>query len=98
MQAWIYEKPDENVCVAFLTNIHPKTDATIKFRGTDYFLPRRSISILPDCKTVVFNTQRVWVIFEKLIDVFPYYKTNSLLKTYHYHFFFSFCDIGECTT
>lgn len=59
MQAWIYEKPDEKVCVAFLTNIHPKMDVTVSFRGTNYFLPRHSISILPDCKTVVFNTQRV---------------------------------------
>ncbi|KAJ1693073.1 hypothetical protein LUZ63_009771 [Rhynchospora breviuscula] len=59
LEAWVYEKPDEKFCVAFLTNIHRRMDATVKFRGINYFLPRRSISILPDCRTVVFNTQRV---------------------------------------
>ncbi|KAJ3692808.1 hypothetical protein LUZ60_011903 [Juncus effusus] len=59
LEAWIYEKPDEKVCVAFLTNTNKKVDSTVSFRGVDYFLPRHSISILPDCKTVVYNTQRV---------------------------------------
>ncbi|XP_010941318.1 beta-galactosidase 11 [Elaeis guineensis] len=58
-EARLYESPDSKVCVAFLTNTNPRTDATVNFRGVNYFLPRRSISILPDCKTVIFNTQRV---------------------------------------
>ncbi|KAE9447372.1 hypothetical protein C3L33_20719, partial [Rhododendron williamsianum] len=53
----VYEKPGTDICAAFLTNNHTKIPATINFRGQDYFLPRRSISILPDCKTLVFNTQ-----------------------------------------
>ncbi|KAJ4776974.1 Beta-galactosidase [Rhynchospora pubera] len=52
LEAWVYEKPDKKFCVAFLTNIHRRMDATVKFRGISYFLPRRSISILPDCRTV----------------------------------------------
>ncbi|KAL5129884.1 Beta-galactosidase 13 [Glycine soja] len=53
----VFEKPGSDLCAAFLTNNHTLTPATIKFRGTDYYMPPRSISILPDCKTVVFNTQ-----------------------------------------
>ncbi|KAK6916725.1 Beta-galactosidase jelly roll domain [Dillenia turbinata] len=54
-----YEKPGTDVCAAFLINSHPKIPATITWRGQSYFLPRRSISILPDCKTVVLNTQTI---------------------------------------
>ncbi|XP_027902823.1 beta-galactosidase 13-like [Vigna unguiculata] len=53
------EKLGTNLCVAFITNNHTTDAATINFRGTDYFLPPHSISILPDCKTVVFNTQSI---------------------------------------
>ncbi|URD76280.1 beta-galactosidase [Musa troglodytarum] len=58
-EARLYEIPEDNVCVAFLTNTNARRDGAVKFRGTEYFLPRRSISILPDCKTVVYNNQRV---------------------------------------
>ncbi|KAJ0974224.1 hypothetical protein J5N97_016189 [Dioscorea zingiberensis] len=58
-QAWVFEVPQNNVCAAFLTNNHKRLDKNIKFRGLKYFVPHHSISILPDCKTVVFNTQRV---------------------------------------
>ncbi|WOK94685.1 hypothetical protein Cni_G03390 [Canna indica] len=58
-EARLYELPKEKICVAFLTNTNAKSDGTMNFRGVDYFLPRHSISILPDCKTVVYNTQRV---------------------------------------
>jgi len=59
MQTIVFEKKDSHLCTAFITNNHTKNAATIRFRDTDYFLPPRSISILPDCKTVVFNTQNV---------------------------------------
>ncbi|XP_019454229.1 PREDICTED: beta-galactosidase 13-like [Lupinus angustifolius] len=55
----VYEKPGTDVCSAFITNNHTKAPATLKFRGFDYYLPPRSISILPDCKTVVFNSQNI---------------------------------------
>lgn len=54
-----YEKDGSDTCVAFLTNNNTREAATIKFRGQDYYLPPRSVSILPDCNTVVFNTQAV---------------------------------------
>ncbi|KAB2600429.1 hypothetical protein D8674_010700 [Pyrus ussuriensis x Pyrus communis] len=54
-----YEMPATNTCPAFVTNNNFKTEATVNWRGVDYYLPPRSISILPDCKTVVFNTQRI---------------------------------------
>ncbi|CAA0827710.1 Beta-galactosidase 13 [Striga hermonthica] len=54
-----YEKVGTKICAAFLTNNNSREDATINFRGVDYFLPAKSISILPDCRTVVYNTQTV---------------------------------------
>ncbi|ONK55389.1 uncharacterized protein A4U43_UnF3990 [Asparagus officinalis] len=59
LEARVYQIPGEKICVAFLNNNNTKRDGTVTFRGQTYFLPRRSVSILPDCKTVVFNTQRV---------------------------------------
>jgi hypothetical protein len=57
--ARVFELPEPSVCLAFLSNHNTKDDATVEFRGQQYFVPRHSISILPDCKTVVFSTQHV---------------------------------------
>ncbi|XP_004500729.2 beta-galactosidase 13-like [Cicer arietinum] len=54
-----FEKPESNICAAFITNNHSTEAATISFRGSNYFLPAHSISVLPDCKTVVYNTQSI---------------------------------------
>ncbi|KAK1394870.1 Beta-galactosidase [Heracleum sosnowskyi] len=55
-----YEKPgDASMCAAFLINNHTKLPKTINFRGLSYYVPSKSISILPDCKTVVFNSQTI---------------------------------------
>jgi hypothetical protein len=59
VEARVFELPEQNVCLAFLSNHHTKDDVTVTFRGQQYFVPRHSISILPDCKTVVFSTQHV---------------------------------------
>ncbi|XP_057966485.1 beta-galactosidase 11-like [Malania oleifera] len=59
LEARFYEKPGSTVCAAFLTNNNSRTPATVTFRGQQYFLPPHSISILPDCKTVVYNTQKI---------------------------------------
>lgn len=59
MQVRIFEKPGSNICAAFLTNNHSRVAQTLTFRGQEYFLPPHSISVLPDCKTVVYNTQTV---------------------------------------
>ncbi|KAL9840950.1 putative beta-galactosidase [Arabidopsis thaliana] len=51
-----YEQPGTKVCAAFLANNNTEAAEKIKFRGKEYLIPHRSISILPDCKTVVYNT------------------------------------------
>ncbi|KAK4377366.1 hypothetical protein RND71_003662 [Anisodus tanguticus] len=58
LEITIYEKSGSD-CAAFLTNNHTTNPATIKFRGKEYYLPEKSISILPDCKTVVYNTRTI---------------------------------------
>jgi hypothetical protein len=42
-----------------LANNNTKDPETVTFRGKKYYLPAKSISILPDCKTVVYNTMTV---------------------------------------
>ncbi|KAK3152512.1 hypothetical protein QOZ80_2BG0159990 [Eleusine coracana subsp. coracana] len=47
-------------CAAFLSNYHMNGRAVkVRFNGRHYDLPAWSISILPDCKTAVFNTATV---------------------------------------
>ncbi|RZB55397.1 beta-galactosidase-like isoform X2 [Glycine soja] len=46
-------------CAAFLANYDTKSSASVKFGNGQYDLPPWSISILPDCKTAVFNTARL---------------------------------------
>lgn len=46
-------------CAAFIANMDDKHDQTIIFRNVSYHLPAWSVSILPDCRTVVFNTAKV---------------------------------------
>ncbi|KAL4632699.1 hypothetical protein ACB092_04G069400 [Castanea dentata] len=46
-------------CAAFISNGDDKNDKTIEFRNVSYHLPAWSVSILPDCKNVVFNTAEV---------------------------------------
>lgn len=47
------------MCAAFIINHKVKIPTTVNFRGVDVYLPAKSISILPDCKTVVFNSETV---------------------------------------
>ncbi|KAG9142515.1 hypothetical protein Leryth_017016 [Lithospermum erythrorhizon] len=46
-------------CAAFLTNYHVNSSAGVKFNNMHYELPPWSISILPDCSHVVYNTAKV---------------------------------------
>ncbi|PIN17264.1 Beta-galactosidase [Handroanthus impetiginosus] len=46
-------------CAAFLSNYDPTYSAKLTFRNMQYNLPPWSISILPDCKTAVYNTARI---------------------------------------
>ncbi|RWW89738.1 hypothetical protein BHE74_00001231 [Ensete ventricosum] len=46
-----------------------KSNATIDFEGSTYFLPAWSVSILPDCKSEAYNTAKVktqtWLMVKK---------------------------------
>ncbi|XP_058110566.1 beta-galactosidase 5 [Magnolia sinica] len=48
-------------CAAFLANYNPNDIARVMFNNMHYSLPPWSISILPDCRNVVFNTAKVGV-------------------------------------
>ncbi|KAM3708443.1 hypothetical protein ACJW31_02G097000 [Castanea mollissima] len=46
-------------CAAFLVNNDNERNATVHFENSTYELPPESVSILPDCKIVAFNTAKV---------------------------------------
>ncbi|KAK4257779.1 hypothetical protein QN277_007322 [Acacia crassicarpa] len=58
LEAYVF-KTDFGDCAAFLANYDTKSAAKATFGNGQYDLPPWSISILPDCKTAVFNTARV---------------------------------------
>ena len=49
----------QTIVQPFLLTITAKVDAKVTFKGNSYFLPAWSVSILADCKNVVFNTAKV---------------------------------------
>ncbi|KAG4931746.1 hypothetical protein JHK84_048740 [Glycine max] len=57
-QAHVFSSKN-GACAAFLANYHSNSAARVKFNNRNYDLPPWSISILPDCRTDVFNTARV---------------------------------------
>ncbi|CAI0555126.1 unnamed protein product [Linum tenue] len=59
-QAYVYEDStaEGNNCAAFLVN-NATTDATVEFRNAKFELQPRSISVLPDCEKVAFDTAKV---------------------------------------
>ncbi|KAI3984015.1 hypothetical protein MKX01_035142 [Papaver californicum] len=46
-------------CAAFLSNTDDENDKTVTFQNVSYHLPAWSVSILPNCKNVAFNTAKV---------------------------------------
>ncbi|KAL3535619.1 hypothetical protein ACH5RR_004080 [Cinchona calisaya] len=52
-------KSKSGACAAFLSNYDPTYQVRVSFQNLPYDLPPWSISILPDCKTVVYNTAKV---------------------------------------
>lgn len=46
-------------CAAFLSNYDTESGVRVLFNNRHYSLPPWSISILPDCRNVVFNTAKV---------------------------------------
>lgn len=57
-EAYVFEEPS-GACVAFLVNYDPTRTFTTKFRDTWFKLLPRSISILSDCRNLIFNTAKV---------------------------------------
>ncbi|XP_051199773.1 beta-galactosidase 9 [Lolium perenne] len=57
-KAYVF-KSSTGACAAFLSNYHTSSAAKVVYNGQRYDLPAWSISILPDCKTAVFNTATV---------------------------------------
>ncbi|XP_057546722.1 beta-galactosidase 9 isoform X1 [Amaranthus tricolor] len=53
------ESGDGSRCSAFLANIDQHNVALVHFRGQTYKLPPWSVSILPDCQKVAYNTAKV---------------------------------------
>ncbi|XP_048431228.1 beta-galactosidase 3-like [Pyrus x bretschneideri] len=59
-QAHVYTS-ESGDCSAFLSNHDSNSAARVMFNNMHYNLPPWSISILPDCRNVVFNTAKVGV-------------------------------------
>ncbi|KAJ6360627.1 hypothetical protein OIU77_004609 [Salix suchowensis] len=57
-QAYIFNAVSGE-CAAFLINNDTINAVSVPFRNASYDLPPMSISILPDCKNVAFNTAKV---------------------------------------
>ncbi|XP_076919131.1 beta-galactosidase 8-like [Bidens hawaiensis] len=57
VEASVYKT--SSTCAAFLANVDTQNDATVDFNGNSYNLPAWSVSILPDCKNVVFNSAKI---------------------------------------
>uniref|UniRef100_A0A1D1YC75 Beta-galactosidase n=2 Tax=Anthurium amnicola TaxID=1678845 RepID=A0A1D1YC75_9ARAE len=57
IEAHIYN--DSSGCAAFLANIGHNLDKNVSFNGNSYALPAWSVSILPDCKNVIYNTAKI---------------------------------------
>ncbi|KAL8257156.1 hypothetical protein R6Q59_029197 [Mikania micrantha] len=53
--AYVYAR-NSGECAAFLVNNSSRDSVQVVFRNASYTLPPKSISILPDCKNVAFNT------------------------------------------
>ncbi|CAH9143394.1 unnamed protein product [Cuscuta epithymum] len=47
------------LCASFLSNYDPQHSVKVTFQNNQYNLPPWSISILPDCKNVAYNTAKV---------------------------------------
>ncbi|KAL2232361.1 beta-galactosidase 16 [Sesamum indicum] len=57
-EAYVYSR-DNRECAAFLFNMDKVNDAEVQFLNRTFQLPAKSISILPDCTNVAFNTAKV---------------------------------------
>ncbi|KDP33830.1 hypothetical protein JCGZ_07401 [Jatropha curcas] len=79
-EAYVFQT--KTACAAFLANYDTQNGAEVNFWNVKYWLERWSISILPDCKTVVYNTAKIgaqdsqmWMI--PVIDGFSWQSHND---------------------
>lgn len=73
-------------CSAFLANIDEHNAASVRFQGRVYTLPPWSVSILPDCKNVAYNSAKVGAqksITEPDSDLALISNTSVLQKSLH---------------
>ncbi|CAJ2641457.1 unnamed protein product [Trifolium pratense] len=54
-EGYVFEE-ENGECVAFLINNDQRSNVTVQFQNSSYELLPKSISILPDCQNVAFNT------------------------------------------
>ncbi|KAH9608236.1 hypothetical protein KSS87_015268 [Heliosperma pusillum] len=70
----------KGTCAAFLYNYHFSSSKRVTFRNEQYDLPAWSISILPDCKNVVFNTAKTYDEDLYSLEDSPTMTVNGLLE------------------
>lgn len=58
LQAHVF-RSKSGACAAFLANYDASYSVRVTYQNLPYDLPAWSVSILPDCKTVVYNTAKV---------------------------------------
>jgi len=68
--------PNPETCAAFLANYDPQLQVTVTYDGLSYDLPPLSISILPDCRTEVYNTAKVILVF----NLSPSYPIGHMIR------------------
>ncbi|KAJ6774191.1 BETA-GALACTOSIDASE [Salix purpurea] len=81
-QAYVFQG-NSGQCAAFLVNNDGKQEVEVLFQSNSYKLPQKSISILPDCKTVTFNTAIVNAQYTTR-SMTPNQKFNSVGKWEEY--------------
>ncbi|KAJ4715231.1 Beta-galactosidase [Melia azedarach] len=65
-EAYVFEEEEEDGgCVAFLINNDGRKNANVQFRNMSFQLLPKSISILPDCQNIIFNTAKVNTEYSK---------------------------------
>lgn len=79
-QAHVFSS-ESGVCAAFLANYNPNSFSKVMFNNMHYNLPPWSISILPDCRNVVFNTAKVGVQTSQM-QMFPADSQSLMWETY----------------
>ncbi|KAL8523216.1 hypothetical protein ACS0TY_013256 [Phlomoides rotata] len=80
-QAHVYSS-ESGDCAAFLSNYDTNSAARVTFNNMHYRLRPWSISILPDCKNVAFNTAKVGVQTSRM-DMQPSNSEISSWETYN---------------